>query len=146
MATESRAEFGKWRAFFWPIYRSELKKFVPMLLIFFLIAFNYNLLRASKDSLVVTARSSGAEALPFLKAPRNFKPAVNEAYGRIESPKGELGYYLVSYGTPQPWRYHVRAPSLINLSVLEDMCLGQKVADAIIILGSIDIVLGETDR
>lgn len=86
------------------------------------------------------------KALPFLKMPRNFKPPVGEAYGRVESPKGELGYYVVSDGTPQPWRYHVRAPSLINLSVLEDMCLGQKVADAIIILGSIDIVLGETDR
>ncbi len=83
---------------------------------------------------------------PYLKMPRNFKPAVGEAYGRIESPKGELGYYLVSDGTPQPWRYHVRAPSLINLTVLEEMCLGQKIADAIIILGSIDIVLGETDR
>ncbi len=86
------------------------------------------------------------KTLPFLKMPRNFKPATGEAYGRIESPKGELGYYLVSDGTPQPWRYHVRAPSLINLTVLEEMCLGQKVADAIIILGSIDIVLGETDR
>ncbi len=86
------------------------------------------------------------KALPFLKMPRNFKPPVGEAYGRIESPKGELGYYLVSDGTPQPWRYHVRAPSLINLTLLEEMCLGQKIADAIIILGSIDIVLGETDR
>ena len=78
--------------------------------------------------------------------PRNFKPPAGEAYGRIESPKGELGFYVVSDGTPQPWRYHVRAPSLINLTVLEEMCLGQKIADAIIILGSIDIVLGETDR
>lgn len=86
------------------------------------------------------------KALPFLKAPRNFKPPVGEAYGRIEAPKGELGFYLVSDGTPQPWRYHVRAPSLINLTVLEDLCLGHKIADAIIILGSIDIVLGETDR
>ena len=86
------------------------------------------------------------KALPFLKMPRNFKPPVGEAYGRVESPKGELGFYVVSDGTPQPWRYHVRAPSLINLTVLEEMCLGQKVADAIIILGSIDIVLGETDR
>lgn len=86
------------------------------------------------------------KTLPFLKVPRNLKPPVGEAYGRIESPKGELGFYLVSDGTPQPWRYHVRAPSLINLTVLEDICIGQKVADAIIILGSIDIVLGETDR
>ena len=86
------------------------------------------------------------KALPYLKMPRNFKPPVGEAYGRIESPKGELGFYVVSDGTPQPWRYHVRAPSLINLTLLEEMCFGQKVADAIIILGSIDIVLGETDR
>ncbi len=86
------------------------------------------------------------KAFPLLKMPRNFKPPVGEAYARIESPKGELGYYLVSDGTPQPWRYHVRAPSLINLTLLEEMCLGQKIADAIIILGSIDIVLGETDR
>ena len=80
------------------------------------------------------------------KAPRTFKPAKGEAYGRIESPKGELGFYLVSDGSPRPWRYHVRAPSFINLTVLEDMCLGEKVADAIIILGSVDIVLGEVDR
>jgi NADH-quinone oxidoreductase subunit D len=86
------------------------------------------------------------KSLSILKMPRNFKPPVGEAYGRVESPKGELGFYVVSDGTPQPWRYHVRAPSLINLTVLEEMCLGQKIADAIIVLGSIDIVLGETDR
>ena len=80
------------------------------------------------------------------KAPRNFKPPKGEAYGRVEAPKGELGFYLVSDGTPQPWRYHVRAPSLINLTVLEDLCIGHKVADAVIILGSIDIVLGEVDH
>ncbi len=83
---------------------------------------------------------------PLLRNPRNFKPPAGEAYGRTESPKGELGFYLVSDGTPQPWRCHVRAPSLINLSALETMCLGQKIADIMIILGSIDIVLGETDR
>lgn len=77
---------------------------------------------------------------------RNFRPKPAEAYGRIEGPKGELGFYLVSDGTPKPHRYHVRPPSFINLTVLEDMCLGQKIADAVIILGSIDIVLGEVDR
>ena len=80
------------------------------------------------------------------KSPRNFKPPKGEAYGRVEAPKGELGFYLVSDGTPQPWRYHVRAPSFVNLTVLEDLCIGHKVADAVIILGSIDIVLGEVDR
>lgn len=83
---------------------------------------------------------------PFMKAPRNFKPPVGEAYGRVESPKGELGFYVVSDGTAQPWRYHVRAPSLINLTVLEDLCVGHKLADAMVILGSIDIVLGEVDH
>ena len=80
------------------------------------------------------------------KSPRNFKPPKGEAYGRVEAPKGELGFYVVSDGTAQPWRYHVRAPSFINLTVLEDLCLGHKVADAVIILGSIDIVLGEVDH
>ncbi len=83
---------------------------------------------------------------PFIKNPRNFKPPVGESYARVEAPKGELGYYVVSDGTAQPWRYHVRAPSMINLTILEDMCIGQKVADAVIILGSVDIVLGEVDR
>ena len=64
----------------------------------------------------------------------------------LKVPKGELGFYLVSDGKPHPWRYHVRAPSFINLTALSKMCEGNKVADAIIILGSIDIVLGETDR
>jgi len=82
----------------------------------------------------------------FIRSPRNFKPPVGEAYARTESPKGELGFYILSDGTPQPWRCHARAPSLINLSALETMCVGQKIADMMIILGSIDIVLGETDR
>jgi NADH-quinone oxidoreductase subunit D/NADH-quinone oxidoreductase subunit C/D len=69
-----------------------------------------------------------------------------EAYGRVEGPKGELGFYVVSNGKPNPWRYHVRAPSFINLNALGEMCKGNKVADAVAILGSIDIVLGETDR
>lgn len=67
MATVNPTEFGKFRSYLWPIHRHELKKFLPMLLIFFLIAFNYNLLRASKDALVVTAKASGAEAIPFIK-------------------------------------------------------------------------------
>ena len=86
------------------------------------------------------------KGLALVKAPRTFRPAKGEAYGRIEAPKGALGFYLVSDGTPQPYRYHVRAPSFVTLTILEDMCLGQKVADVIIILGSIDIVMGEVDR
>jgi len=75
---------------------------------------------------------------------------LGEAYGRVENPKGELGYYVVSAGdskgTQNPWRYHVRAPSFINLTPLGLMSTGQKVADVVAVLGSIDIVLGETDR
>ena len=77
---------------------------------------------------------------------RGFRPRPGEAYGRIEAPKGELGFYLVSDGSPNPYRYRVRPPSLINLTVLEDLCLGRNVADIVAILGSIDIVLGEVDR
>lgn len=86
------------------------------------------------------------KALPFLKAPRNFKPPVGESYARVEAPKGELGFYLVSDGTFQPWRYHVRSPSFINLTVLEELCKGHLLADAVLILGSLDIVMGEVDH
>jgi NADH-quinone oxidoreductase subunit D len=77
---------------------------------------------------------------------RGFRPKAGEAYGRIEGPKGELGFYLISDGSPNPYRYRVRPPSFINLTILEDMCLGHHVSDAVIILGSVDIVLGEVDR
>ena len=77
---------------------------------------------------------------------RGFRPKTGEAYGRIEAPKGELGFYLISDGSPCPYRYRVRPPSLINLTILEDMCLGQNIADVVIILGSVDIVMGEVDR
>jgi len=77
---------------------------------------------------------------------RGFRPKAGEAYGRIEAPKGELGFYLISDGGPNPYRYRVRPPSFINLTILEDMCLGHTVGDIVIILGSVDIVLGEVDR
>lgn len=78
------------------------------------------------------------------------KVPLGEAYGRVENGKGELGFYVVSAGdkraSSNPWRYHVRAPSFINLTPLGHMSVGGKVADVVAILGSIDIVLGETDR
>lgn len=77
---------------------------------------------------------------------RGFKPKPGEAYGRIEAPKGELGFYLISDGSANPYRYRIRPPSFINLTILEDMCLGHHIADVVIILGSVDIVLGEVDR
>jgi NADH-quinone oxidoreductase subunit C/D len=77
-----------------------------------------------------------------LRAPRN-----GEAYGRVEAPKGELGFYVTTRRRDSnPQRYHVRAPSFINLTPLEVMSMRHKVADVIGILGSIDIVLGEVDR
>ncbi len=77
---------------------------------------------------------------------RGLRPKAGEAYGRVEAPKGELGFYLISDGSPNPYRYRVRPPSFINLTILEDMCLGHRIADAVVILGSVDIVLGEVDR
>ncbi len=69
-----------------------------------------------------------------------------EVYGRAENPKGELGFYIVSDGSPNPYRYHVRAPAFINLGALNEMAKGFKVADLIVIQGSIDVVMGEVDR
>ena len=74
-------------------------------------------------------------------------PRAGEAYGRVENPKGELGYYVTTQRRASSLdRYHVRAPSFINLTALEKMSIGHKVADLVAILGSIDIVLGEVDR
>lgn len=70
------AEFGKWRSYLWPVHNYELKKLVPMLLIFFLISFDYNILRTLKDTVVVTAKSSGAEVIPFIKVWVMFPSAV----------------------------------------------------------------------
>ncbi len=80
------------------------------------------------------------------KSGYSIKVPAGESYGHVENPKGELGFYCVSTGGGNPWRYHVRAPSFINLTPLGEMCKGHKVADVVAILGSIDIVLGETDR
>jgi len=93
----------------------------------------------------VGANSAGTDRESQGEAPR-ISPPVGEAYGRIEGPKGELGFYLVSDGGPNPYRYRVRPPSFINLTVLEDLCLGHTVADVMVILGSVDIVMGEVDR
>ena len=77
---------------------------------------------------------------------RGFRAKPGEVYSRIEGPKGEIGFFLVSDGSPNPYRYRVRPPSFINLTILEDLCLGHSIADTVVILGSIDIVLGEVDR
>jgi NADH-quinone oxidoreductase subunit D len=78
--------------------------------------------------------------------PHLLRPPVGEIYGHIEAPKGELGFYLVSDNSIAPYRFHIRPPTLINLTALKDMVVGWKVADLIITFGSIDVCLGEIDR
>ena len=80
------------------------------------------------------------------KLPKVLKPPKGEAYARIEGPKGEIGFYLVSDGTANPYRYNVRPPSFVNLTCLSQISVGHKLADAVVILGSFDIVMGEVDR
>ncbi|MEW6733291.1 MAG: NADH-quinone oxidoreductase subunit D [Acidobacteriota bacterium] len=80
------------------------------------------------------------------KVPKVIKPPAGEYYHAIEAPKGELGIYLVTDGSPQPARLRIRPPSFINLQALRQMSIGHLVADVVAIIGTLDIVLGEIDR
>ncbi|HEX9760064.1 MAG TPA: NADH dehydrogenase (quinone) subunit D, partial [Candidatus Acidoferrales bacterium] len=75
-----------------------------------------------------------------------FSPPPGEVYQVIESPRGELGFYVASDGSPKPWRVHVRAPSFVNLQALPKLVEGRLIADTVACIGTIDIVLGEIDR
>jgi NADH-quinone oxidoreductase subunit D len=74
-----------------------------------------------------------------------FKPPRGDVYVSVESPRGALGCYLVSDGSPKPWRVHFRAPSFVNLQGLAHMAKGRLVADLIALTASLDPVLGEVD-
>ncbi len=76
----------------------------------------------------------------------NLRPPAGESYYQLEGARGWLGVYLVSNGDVKPYRLHIRAPSFINVSLLQELLKGWKIADVVSILGSIDIVLGEVDR
>jgi NADH-quinone oxidoreductase subunit D len=80
------------------------------------------------------------------KVPKVVKPPVGEVYVSIEAPKGELGYFIVSDNSTQPYRMRVRPPSFVNLQALDRMVRGGLVADVVAIIGTLDIVLGEVDR
>jgi NADH-quinone oxidoreductase subunit D len=82
----------------------------------------------------------------FLLFEEGFHPPVGEVYSSVESPRGEMGYYLVSDGTPRPYRLKIRPPAFVNLESLTTMVRGRLLADLIAILSSIDIVLAEIDR
>jgi NADH-quinone oxidoreductase subunit D len=82
----------------------------------------------------------------FKLVTEGFTVPAGEIYCALESPRGELGFYVVSDGTPKPYRVHVRAPSFANLQTLSKMCEGRLIADVVACIGSIDIVLGDVDR
>ena len=107
--------------------------------------------RANAPHIVLPDRDSmknSIEALiyHFKIVTEGFHPPVGEVYQCVESPRGELGIYMVSDGSPKPFRCHVRAPSFANLQALPKMIEGRLIADVVASIGSIDVVLGEIDR
>jgi NADH-quinone oxidoreductase subunit D len=82
----------------------------------------------------------------FKLVTEGIKPPAGEVYAAVESPRGELGYYIVSDGSGKPYRVHMRAPSFVNLQALGPIMEGRLIADAVACIGSLDPVLGEVDR
>ncbi len=82
----------------------------------------------------------------FILYEEGFKPPVGEVYACVESPRGEMGYYLISDGSPKIFRLKIRPPAFVNLESLATMTRGKLLADLIAILSSVDIVLAEIDR
>jgi NADH-quinone oxidoreductase subunit D len=82
----------------------------------------------------------------FMIVNMGINPPVGEAYHAVESSKGELGFFIVSDGTGQPWRMKIRSPSTNNLSALAPMLKGAMISDIVAIIGSIDPVMGEADK
>jgi NADH-quinone oxidoreductase subunit D len=108
-------------------------------------------IKADAPHIVLPERESmktSIEALiyHFKIVTEGFHPPVGEVYQAIESPRGELGFYMVSDGSPKPFRCHVRAPSFANLQALPKMIEGRLIADVVACIGTIDIILGEVDR
>lgn len=95
---------------------------------------------------IIQQAIDGLPAGQFQTKIKKIKPPRGEAYARIENPRGELGFYVISDGSETPFRVKTRAPSFVNLSILGEISRGVLVADLIAILGSLDIVLGEIDR
>jgi NADH-quinone oxidoreductase subunit D len=108
-------------------------------------------IRAKAPHIVLPEREemkTSIEALiyHFKLVTEGFHPPVGEVYQTIESPRGELGFYIVSDGSPKPYRCHVRAPSFGNLQTLTKIMEGRLIADAVACIASLDTVLGEIDR
>ncbi len=108
-------------------------------------------IKANAPHIVLPDRESmktSIEALiyHFKIVTEGFHPPIGEVYQTIESPRGELGFYVVSDGSPKPWRCHVRAPSFANLQALPKIIEGRLIADVVACIGSLDVVLGEIDR
>jgi NADH-quinone oxidoreductase subunit D len=96
--------------------------------------------------IVMQAVESIPEGPVMARVGKVIKPPPGEVYHTIEAPKGELGYYIVSDGSIQPYRLRIRPPSYVNLQAFDKMARGHLVADVVAIIGTLDIVLGEVDR
>ena len=100
----------------------------------------------SESAKIIRQAFEGLPEGPFMaKAPKIIKPPVGEVYHSNETPRGELGFYVVSDGSTKPYRLHVRRPTFYNLGSVDELCRGMKISDVVAVLAVLDPCMGEAD-
>ena len=133
---------AQWIAFVLGLGALEINVVYPALALLYALLFARHVVR----QVLPILRGTRGEPIMAAEFRRGIRVPKGECYARLENPRGELGYYVVSNGDNRPWRVRTRPPSMYNLQVLKKIAPGELIADMVVMIGSLDPVFGEVDR